>query len=407
LLIAVVAAGSAQAPTTDGWPQWGGPDRNFIVRSAPLLPKWPPAGPPVVWRRKFGEGHSSIVGDARRLYTMRGDREREFLIALNRTNGATAWEHAYTPASFDRMDLSYGRGPHATPVIHGNYVYAVGTTGRLVCVDRERGSLVWSHELWRDLDGTFIGIGYSSSPVVYRDTLIVQVGAPRGSLMAFDLKSGAIRWRAHDFRNSSSSPILISVDGREQVVAFMHNEVVGVDPASGALLWRHPVKATMGFHFNISTPVWGADNLLFVSAAYGVGGRALQLAMRDGRARVEELWQSERTRVHHENAIRIGHVIYVSTGHLGPAFLSAIDVRSGRVLWQNRSFSHATLLHADGRMIVLDEDGTLALTTPSPTGLTIHSRVSLLSSPTWTAPTLMDGVLYVRDRESLLALRVR
>ena len=406
-VLSVVIAQAVQSPPAQPWLQWGGANRDFSVQSGPLASKWPAAGPPVIWKRKLGEGHSAIVGDARRLYTMRWDGEREFIVAMNAATGATIWEHGYAPARYERLDRNYGSGPHSTPLVHDGFVYAIGTTGRLTCVDRERGTHVWSHELWRDFGGSFIVNGYASSPIVHGTTLIVQVGAPGRSLMAFDLKTGVVRWQAHDFRNSSSSPILINVDGREQLVAFMHDDVVGVDPTSGALLWRHPVSATMGFHFNISTPVWGPGNLLFVSAAYGMGGRVLRLGMRDGKAIVNQLWQSERTRVHHENAVRIGDVIYVSTGHLGPAFLSAIDVRDGRVLWQNRSFSHATLLHAAGRVIVLDEDGTLALTSVSPAGLTIHSRAEMLGSPAWTAPTLSSGVLYVRDRQVALALRVR
>ena len=127
----------------------------------------------------------------------------------------------------------------------------------MLCLDQQRGTLLWSHELWRDFNGSFIINGYASSPIAYRDTVIVQVGGAGKSLVAFNAVDGKVRWQAHGFRNSQSSPILIRVDGVEQLVAYMHNEIVGVDPTSGALLWRHPVAATMNFHFNIATPVWG------------------------------------------------------------------------------------------------------------------------------------------------------
>ena len=266
--------------------------------------------------------------------------------------------------------------------------------------------LLWSHELWRDFNGSFIINGYASSPIAYRDTVIVQVGGPGKSLVAFNAVDGKVRWQAHGFRNSQSSPILIRVDGVEQLVAYMHNEIVGVDPASGALLWRHPVAATMNFHFNIATPVWGEGNLLFASSAYGVGGRVLNLTSGGGRAVAKELWQSERTRVHHENAIRIGDVIYASTGHLGPAFLTAFNVHDGRVLWQDRGFSHAMLLHAGNRMLILDEDGTLGLAEVSPKAFVVHSRAEILRGPAWTPPTLIGPTLYVRDRHTIAALRV-
>jgi outer membrane protein assembly factor BamB len=187
----------------------------------------------------------------------------------------------------------------------------------------------------------------------------------------------------------------------------MHNEVVGLDPATGALLWRHPVSAEWDFHFNISTPVWGAGNLLFVAAAYGTGGRVLHLSRAGGATAVRELWQSERTRVHKENAIRLGDTLYASTGHLGPAFFTAIDAKTGKILWQDRSFSHASFLHADGKFIILDEDGTLGLATPTAAGLEVHARAELLDGTSWTVPTLVGPTLYVRDRRSITALQLK
>ena len=397
---------SRDAGAAAPWRQWGGPNRDFIVTGVRLLDAWPANGPRARWKRPLGEGHSTIVGDDQRLVTMYRRGEREFVVSLSAATGKTLWEHGYTPLTYERLDPSYGRGPHATPLLHGGRIYAVGTTGRLLCLDEKTGAELWTHELWRDFGGSFIINGYASSPIAFSDTIIVQVGGAGRSLVAFDAATGRVRWQAHHFRNSQSSPILIDVGGVRQLVAYMHNDIVGIDPSTGALLWQHPVRAAMSFHFNIATPIWGAGNLLFASSAYGVGGRVLQLEQRGGRTTARELWQSERTRVHHENAIRIGDVIYASTGHLGPAFLTAFNVRDGKVLWQDRGFSHAMLLHADGKLLILDEDGTLGLATATPRGLTVHARAEVLRSPSWTAPTLIGGTLYVRDRHTIAALEV-
>ncbi|CAN5732147.1 PQQ-like beta-propeller repeat protein [soil metagenome] len=389
------------------WPQWGGPTRDFKSDSKNLANRWPAGGPRRLWVRPLGEGHSSIVSDTGRLYTMYRKGEREYLICLEARSGKTLWEHSYAAPLYPKMDMSYGSGPHSTPVVAGGFIFFVGTTGKLLCLNKTTGKEVWGHHLWGDLGGTVINVGYSSSPVVYKNKIIiVQVGGAGHSLIAFDCAEGNVVWKAHSFRNSSSSPILINVDGQEQLAAFMHSEVVGVDPENGKLLWTHPVAAGWNFHFNISTPVWGKDNLLFVSAAYGVGGRVLQLSRADGRTKVVELWQSEKARVHKENAIRVGDVIYASTGHLGPAFFTAIDVMTGKVLWQDRSFSHASFLYADNKFILLDEDGTLGLASPAPTGLNIHSRVELLGGTSWTVPTLVGSTLYVRDRRTAMALQL-
>ncbi|MFN2511079.1 MAG: PQQ-binding-like beta-propeller repeat protein [Pyrinomonadaceae bacterium] len=388
------------------WPQWGGPARNFKSDSKELADRWPSGGPRRLWVRPLGEGHSSIVVDGGRLYTMYRKGTREYVICMETRSGRTLWEHSYAAPLYPKMDMSYGFGPHSTPVLSGDFIVSVGTTGKLVCLNKTTGREVWSHDLWANFGGTIINVGYSSSPLAYKNRIIVQVGGSGRSLIAFDRADGRITWKAHNFRNSSSSPILINVDGQEQLVAFLHAEVVGVDPDTGDLLWTHPVSAAWNFHFNISTPVWGDGNLLFVSAAYGVGGRVLQLRRAAGKTKVMELWQSERTRVHKENAIRIGDVIYASTGHLGPAFFTAIDIKTGKILWQDRSFSHASFLYADEKFVVLDEDGTLGLASPTPNGLKVHSRVELLSGTSWTVPTLVGSTLYVRNRTSVMALHL-
>jgi outer membrane protein assembly factor BamB len=388
------------------WPQWGGPARDFKPDAKKLANRWPASGPRKLWVRPLGLGHSSIVADGGRLYTMYRKGEREHVICLDARSGKSLWEHSYDAPLYPKMDISYGSGPHSTPVVSGGSVCSIGMTGKLFCLDKTTGKEIWGRDLWGDLGGTVINVGYSSSPVAYKDKIIVQVGGAGHSLIAFNRADGSMAWKAHDFRNSSSSPILINVDGQEQLVAFMHSEVVGLDPQSGKLFWTHPVAAGWNFHFNISTPVWGEGNLLFVSAAYGIGGRVLHLSRTEGSTRVRQLWQSERTRVHKENAIRIGDVIYASTGHLGPAFFTAIDIKTGKILWQDRSFSHASFLYADGKFIVLDEDGALGLASPAPDGLKVHSRVELFSGTSWTVPTLVGSTLYVRDRTSIMALQL-
>jgi outer membrane protein assembly factor BamB len=387
------------------WPQWGGPGRDFKATVTGLKTRWPASGPPQLWNRSLGEGHSAIVAEGAQLYTMYRRGEQEVVIALDAKTGKTIWEYCYAAPYLRGMDMSYGDGPHATPLIVGQSLYTVGATGKLFCLEKATGKPRWSHELWQGFTGG-THMGYSSSPLAYKNTLIMQADGAGRSLMAFDLNSGRVVWQALNFRISNSSPIIINVDGQDQLVVFTHGEILGADPNDGGLLWSRRIAAQWEFHFSISTPVWGSGNLLFASAAYGIGGRVLHLSRSGGQTIVKELWQSERTRVHKENAIRLGDVIYASTGHLGPAFFTAIDVITGTVLWQDRSFSHSTFLYADGKFIILDEDGALGLATPTARGLTVHSRVEILTSRSWTAPTLVGRTLYLRDRKNVIALQL-
>jgi hypothetical protein len=288
-------------------------------------------------------------------------------------------------------------------------VCGAGATAILVCADKLSGKLVWRHDLWNEYQGTFLGIGYSSSPLAYGDTIVVQNGGIDASVLAFARDTGTLRWKSQSFRNSNSSPILANVGGQDQVIVFMHRDVAGFDPASGRPLWSRPAvgPSDWNFHFNIATPLWTAeDGLLFLSAAYGIGSRVLQLTRKGDRTDVSELWQSGRMRVHHENAIRIGDVVYGANGHLGPAPFSAVHIRTGKVLWQDRTFSHAMALYADGKLILLDEEGLLGLATPSPAGLKVHATSRLFDSRSWTVPTLIGTTLYVRNRSFVVALHM-
>ena len=288
LVLAVLTASlaaSRQRPSTrpapEDWPQWGGPRRNFTSTATGLANAWPAVGGPKQrWSRPLGEGHSSIAAEAGRLYTMYRRGSREQLIALDAATGRTLWELGYDAPLPPRMDTAYGVGPHATPLVTGTLVCGAGATATLVCADKLSGRLVWRHDLWEEYGGTFLQIGYSSSPLAYGDSIVVQNGGEGSAVLAFARDTGALRWRSQSFRNSNSSPILANVGGQDQIIILMHREVAGLDPASGRLLWSHPAvgPTDWNFHFNIATPLWSADDgLLFVSAAYGLGSRVLRL----------------------------------------------------------------------------------------------------------------------------------
>ena len=246
------------------------------------------------------------------------------------------------------------------------------------------------------------GRGYTCSPILHNGLVIVTMGGPDQAVAAFDAQTGKLAWKGGYFVWAPASPILIDVDGQTQLVVFGGDVITGMDPANGRVLWSHPHKTDWGL--NISTPVWSAgDHLLFVSSAYGTGSRALELRQKDGKTAVVEKWVSRRMRVHIGTVIRIGDYVYGSSGDFGPAVISAVDMKTGAIAWQDRSFSRAQMLYADGKLVVLDEDGTLGLATVSPHGLTVLARANVLTNLAWTPPTLVGTSLYVRDRKTMAA----
>lgn len=403
LALLLLTATPAIAQSSD-WAQWGGPHRNFISETKGLATNWPATGPRRLWQRELGEGYSAIAVEGGTLFTMYRKDENEIVIALDAASGKTLWEYSY-PAPFSpEYDMSSGPGPHATPLVSGDLVFSSGATGKLHCLDKKSGKVLWSHDLLAEFHGTLRVNGYSCSPIAYNDKIVMMVGGPSSALVAFNRKDGSVAWKKHDFKNSTSSPLIIKVDGQDQLVAFMYGEIVGVDPNNGNLLWSHAHPAEFGL--NTSTPVWGPDNLLFMSSGYGGGSRVLKLSRAGEKTTVEELWANRLMRIHFSNAIRVGDVIYGSSGDFGPAPFTAIDVKTGKVLWRHRSFPRASFLFADGRFIILDEDGHLLLATATSEGLTVSSKVELLGTQSWTVPSLSGTRLYARDRKNVVALEL-
>jgi outer membrane protein assembly factor BamB len=402
-------SGSELSAGPADWPQWGGPRRNFTVDGVGLAESWPEGGPRRLWRRELGEGYSGIAVEDGRLYTMyresagrTGGVDREVVVALDADSGATLWEYRYAAAPLPGMALEHGPGPHVTPLVDESYVFTIGIRAHLHCLDKATGRVVWERDLMEEFGAPVQRRGHASSPIAYGDTIILPVGGPGQALMAFRGSDGSVAWKSGDMTVSPSSPLLIDVDGQDQLVAFMAREIVGVDPAGGEVLWRQTHVAQYGL--NISMPVWGEGNLLFCSSAYGGGSRLLRLSRSAGGTEARELWHTNRMRIHIGNAIRMGDRVIGSSGDFGPAFLAAVDLENGEVVWQDRGFGKANLIHAGDRLILLDEDGELALVEVTPTGPRVVSRAKVLEHNAWTAPSLVGSRLYLRDRQQIMAL---
>jgi hypothetical protein len=408
----LIALLSTDATTFAQWPQWGGPKRDFTVKAEGLAEEWPDDGPRKLWHRELGDGYSSIAVDDGMLYTMYRKTptdEKEYTVALEANTGATVWEYG-VPSPITPDMVRYGPGPHSTPLVAGNRLYTVGANGALHCFVKESGKVRWHHDLLDKYDIDVPEYGYSCSPLAYKDTIILSaVGedAPRQMLVAFDQTSGHVRWESQSLSRGASehceysSPIIINLDGEDQLIFVTNEQLAGFAPNDGRLLWTHPCPNN---GVNVSTPVWNGANVLFFSSAYNSGARAIRLTRKDGTTAPEELWYSRKMRIHHGDAILIGDYVYGSSGDFGRAFFMSMNIETGKRAWVDRRFAKATTIYVNGRLIILDEDGQLALATASPEGLTVHSQHRVTEPISWTAPTLTGTTLYVRDRKHIMAL---
>jgi outer membrane protein assembly factor BamB len=396
------------------WRQWGGPNRNFLSDAVGLADAWPDTGPRLRWSRPLGLGHSSIAVDEGRLFTLyRPGKEsrsgpwekKEFVIALDAATGETLWEYEYPS---EPLNFRFGAGPHATPLVVGDRVFTAGTNKQIHALDKATGRLIWSHDLVKDFGAPptlirpAVKAGYACNPVAYKDVIILSAGGNGQAVMAFRQSDGAPVWKSGDFLVAHAAPILIDVDGQTQLVVVGGQTINGLDPDTGELLWSHG-HDTNG-DMNNSMPVWGDDNVLFVTSAYNGGSRALRVTRQGDRTRVEELWFTNRLKIMFANVIRIGNYVYGTSGGFGPAFLTALDIKTGEVVWKERGFGRSSLLYADGKVIIMDEDGSLVLAQVSAEGLQVLSKTQLFETTSWTVPTLVGTTLYARDRERITAL---
>jgi outer membrane protein assembly factor BamB len=333
---------------------------------------------------------------------MYGRPGEEITLAASAATGKTIWERV-NPVQFHNGAADRGNGPHATPLIVGDRLFTTGVTGRLECLDKKTGKLLWTHGLWDEQRGSRLSYGYAASPLAYRDLVLLPVGGMGQAMAAFRQSDGAVAWKKDDAGNAYSSPLLINVDGLDQVVQLMARSVFAVNPLNGDLSWF--VKHDAPYGLNVSTPVWGAGNVLFISTGYGFGSRAIEVKRSGNSVSAKELWYSNRFGIHHGNAIRLVDTLYFSSGN-GPAPFTAIDIHSGKVLWQNRVFPKVTMVYADGKLILLDEDGNLAIAQISPQGVRTLAKAPLLASNAWTPPTLVGTKLYIRDRHAMTAVEL-
>jgi outer membrane protein assembly factor BamB len=395
-------ASALPVPTLNSdWLLWGGKNRDFISSATGLADSWPASGPKKLWSRTLGDGYSAIAEETGTLYTAFRRDSKDVVTALRADNGKTIWEYAYENPFKNSYSEGVGPGPYAMPQVVGSRVISASGTGKIHSFDKKTGKVMWSHDLYSEFGGTHLDFGYSCHALPYEDSLICLAGGNGSAVVAFRQSDGAVLWRALSFNNSHSSPLLINVDGQTQVVALTADEVIGFNPDNGAELWRHPHKTHHGLA--CSTPVWAPGNLLFVASAYNTGARVLQLNQSGGHTTVKELWYNQHLQSHFGTAIQHDGYVYFSSGYSGPAFITAVELKTGITKWQERGFAKAQLVSADGKLILTDEDGALAICRATPEKFEVLSRTSVLQRIAWTPPTLAARHLYLRDRGTISA----
>lgn len=322
--------------------------------------------------------------------------------------GAIRWSHRSPIAVREPNVTQFGIGPRATPLVLEDRVVTVAYDGDLTALDRETGKPLWHHQIVDDLGGEPLTFGISASPILHQGRVIVLVGgAESAAVIAFDPLDGKTLWKSPAGTASYASPIVADPDGDggPDLLYYADDGLVALDPDTGAKRWRHEILN--GYRNHASQPIVGEDGLVWAVTQQEGAARALRIAKTNDGYDVERVWLNKKFQVHHWGSLRLGDTAYATIGGQGNVF-AAIDIASGEILWRERGFTKANFIHTSAGTLLLDEDRTFALVDLRRDGLEVRARATLPGNDvTWTPPTLLDGILYVRDKEALRAFDLR
>jgi outer membrane protein assembly factor BamB len=406
LVASVLLSGGAISAAD--WPQWRGPDRTGVSSETGLLAAWPAGGPRLVWRvAGIGDGFGTVSVAGAQLYVL-GNRglTDEVLQARATADGAVAWEVRLGKVGNPDQQPNYPAS-RSTPTVTADSVYALGSDGDLVAVDRRTGKARWRRQLRTDFGGTPGDWAYAESPLVDGATLVVGPGG-QTSVVALDAQTGQERWRATVPGNrqaSYASAVVAHVAGAKQYVCFLQKGVVGLDAATGRLLWRYDEPAGRSVA-NVATPIV-RDGQVF-AASQLAGGGAVRLTSSASGITPTPAYFAQRLGIAEGGAVLVGSHIYNATDQ----GVRAIDWATGQIAWQNRSIGAASIAVADGKLYLHGENGEVALVDASPAGHQERGRFTPANPPTggsakaWAHPVVANGRLYVRQADVLWAYDV-
>jgi len=391
---------SAQQPAPKEWSQWRGPSRDGISEETGLLQEWPKSGPPLAWRSNgVGNGYSSFSTSGGRLYTLGARAGVEYVIALDRATGKKVWE----TQNGRRFENDRGDGPRSTPTVEGDRLYVLGGNGDLTCLEHATGKKIWSVNIVQRFGGVNPYWGYSESPLILGDRILVNTGGRGAGIAAVSTADGSTLWRQHNDGAGYSSPMLMRTGSLNQVIFFTEDRALAVDPRDGRLLWSYN-KANNGTA-NIATPIVRGTRV-FVSSDYGTGGALLDVRAAGNLATANEVYFTRDMRNHHASSVLVGDHLY----GFSSSILTSLAFDTGKPAWRDRSVGKGSLIFADGRLYLYSEDSVVGLAEASPAGYREHGRFTLAQQsglPTWSHPIIAGGLLIIRDQDNVFAYNVK
>lgn len=386
-------AASAARSTRSYWTDYRGPSRDGRYDEAPIQTAWPAGGPRLLWKQPIGGGYASFVVAEGVAFTIEQRRRQEIVAAYDVETGRELWTQA-TDAEF--VESMGGDGPRATPTWEAGRLYALGAEGDLRCLDAKTGKVNWSKNILKDAGADNLQWGMAGAPLIVDDKVIVLPGGRSGkSIVAYNKMTGAQVWKSLNDTQAYVSPMLVMLAGKRQIVVVTANRVVGLAPQDGALLWESSWNTEMGI--NCSQPIVIDENRFFISSGYGKGAALIEISGGGDGLTARKVWENTSMKNKFNSSVLYEGNVY----GLDEGILTCVDVKTGERKWKGGRYGYGQMLLASGHLIIISEQGELALVKATPDKHTEVAKFAALEGKTWNYPALADGRLLVRNQTQM------
>ena len=397
---------TATTPTTDSaaahatrnyWTSLRGPNRDGKYDEMQVLTNWPSQGLQLLWKEPVGVGYASISVAEGRAYTIEQRRRQEVVAAYDVNTGREVWTQAWNAEYTD----STGDGPRTTPTWDDGWIYALGATGELRCLNAKSGAVRWGKNILSENGADNLQWAVASSPLIVDDKVIVLPGGPNGkSVVAYNKTTGAPVWKVQNDRQAYVSPMLVTLAGRRQILVVSAARVFGLAPEDGALLWSQTWDTDMGI--NASQPIVVDQNQFFISSGYGKGAALVEISGSGNSYQAKSVWTNINMKnKFNSSVLHEGHVYGLDEG-----ILTCLDVKTGTRKWKGGRYGYGQVILASGHLIVMTDAGELVLVKASPNEFTEVAKFKALDGQTWNVPAIAGGRLFVRNAKEMAAYKI-
>jgi outer membrane protein assembly factor BamB len=405
LVLFGITAAAVPAFAND-WPQFLGPTRNGTYTGPALTASWPKNGPPILWQRKVDQGFSGPAVASGKLILFHRIENKETVECLNAETGKSLWSFDYPTAYRD--DFGFDEGPRATPSISDDHVYTYGAEGVLTCLNLASGKKIWGLDAKKEFHAPKGFFGIACSPLVEGDAVILNIGGEGAGIVAFDKLTGKILWKATGDQASYSSPVAATINNRRYLFVLTLANFVALDPANGKTLFQYPFRPPIRASVTAAAPLV-VDDEVFLSASYGLGAVLLKITPNGP----QKIWSGDDILSnHYATCVFLNGFLYGIHGRTDPGFeppasLRCVELKTGKVRWQQQAFGAATLTLAGDQLFILTEKGELIRAPATPSAFKPLDRAQVLPTQVRAHPALANGLFYARSKDRLVCLDLR